>query len=142
MVFLAKEVRARLVRLTDKWERKKGKIARTQVKMARLGPCGSFKPSFYAKFLKYLRQIAFFHEKELDIISKIDAIERKHRFMRKNKRLKRAARKEFIDDLRLKARRKADRDRRIRWWLILFFLWIMSQTSKKPEVFRAKPAPR
>jgi hypothetical protein len=57
-----------------------------------LGPAGSLQPpALFAKFTHWLGEVAAAKDEEMSLMTRIENIEREHRFMRLAKRLKHAA---------------------------------------------------
>lgn len=89
-----------------------------------MGTPGAIKPSVFRKFLDMMDQVATAKEKENEIISRIQAVEAKHRFQRKHKALKHASPQPH-DDLQalLTADDELAYQRTPKWWLWLLVLW-------------------
>ena len=124
----AASARYRLSQLMSSWGRKTRKIARLNARLVRLGSSGALKPSLYRKFTKLIDQLAFFRNKENNILSKINAVERHHRLLRQQKKLKRAAPKPIA------YKRNGSRSRRKEknyFWLTILWLLLLAPRPKK-----------
>ncbi|MFY9288551.1 MAG: hypothetical protein WAO98_08635 [Alphaproteobacteria bacterium] len=71
------------------WSDQRRKIASLLARLGDLGTPGGMTPKIFHKFLHMLSQVAAEKEHEMHLIDEIEAIERKHRFMRKVGWLKR-----------------------------------------------------
>jgi len=76
-----------MVTLADKRARVAGLLRR----LSGMGPAGAVAPKLFGKFLDLLDEVAAATSEETGILSRIEAIEQKHRFMRAHKKLKIAA---------------------------------------------------
>lgn len=91
---------------------------------------------FPSKLKKLLEQIAILSEKEREIISEINEIEKKHLALRRSKKLKRAERnlhKQNIDWLFFPEQKREKSKNKYFWWLLLllFLLYHRKQTNNK-----------
>ncbi len=75
--------------LAAAWGAQKAKVMSLLGRLGDLGSREDMKPNVFAKFLHILGQIANERDKEVDILSEIEAIERKHRIQREHGALKR-----------------------------------------------------
>ena len=106
---------------------KKSRIANLLGEIAALGSPGSMKPSIFRKFLELLSQVAREQESENDLITRIEDVERQHRFRRDHNQLEHANPDlEFIpeDEVMLEGGKKRKHPKGLRWF---FDLW------NKPE---------
>jgi len=97
-----------------------------------MGTPDKMKPTMFRKFINVLEQVAVAKERETEIISRIQAIEAKHRFQRKRKALKHAHLtpepandwdKEFGD-------RDAEQDHLPKWVVWTLILWAFLSMSR------------
>lgn len=120
---------SRLATLMQRWTRKTTKINKLHNEVAALGDDAKAKPKLFKKIKMWVEQIGGLREKELDIISEIDAIERKHSLMRKEKKLRMAKptgpKPKFEDDPKPK--------RRWGFWEWLAFLMAMNMASQNKK---------
>jgi hypothetical protein len=86
---LAKES-GRLAWLGAALTQQRRKIGKLINRMSSMGPSGALKPSVFSKFLGLLEQVAIEQKEEIRLLSQIETIEQKHRFLRKDKKLRRA----------------------------------------------------
>ncbi len=129
------DARNRLTRLMHSWGRKTRKIGRLNARLARLGPTVNLRSSLFRKFTKMVGQMASLRAKELNIISKINAVEKEHRLLRKQKKLRRAApapSSRHVQAARSKKKKNA-------FWL--FFLWLLL-LAPAPKKARKRSGPR
>jgi hypothetical protein len=113
------------------------KIGRLLVRMTSLGPREAMKPAVFSKFLSMLEQVAVAQDEEIKLLSQIEAIEQKHRFMRKGKKLRRAQpRKAPLPDW--KDYPGAKRPAMSLWWLIiLWYLFMRQKINQKKQALTA-----
>jgi hypothetical protein len=127
------EAHSRLTWLMSSWSRKERKIRKLQGRAHGMGPVEGMKPSFFQKFMGLLQQISGLREKELVIISEINAVEKKHRALRKSKKLKRAAPKpaSWQYDPNAEDEDEDAKEERsgINFWFVAIFLWLMSENN-------------
>ena len=124
------ERQGRLRALLQSWGRKSQKIEQLNADCTALGPQESLKPSLFRKLMSWVEQLAGLRAKEMDIISEIDAIERKHGDLRKGRQLRKAAPKDSLFPEPSPDKEARPRDR---FWLWLFLFWLMSRNQQKAD---------
>jgi hypothetical protein len=122
-------LRAYLAKLVDSWGQTSRKIEQKKAQLSVFGAPEGIKPSLFGKFRKLLDQIALFANKERDIISEINAVEQKHRALRKRKLLKRAEPEHNWMQGKKDYEKEAERRRRWFWWIIIF--WILMTANRQ-----------
>ncbi|MDD5585689.1 MAG: hypothetical protein PHY92_01870 [Alphaproteobacteria bacterium] len=126
-------MRARLAKLMDSWGLTSQKIERKKARAAYMGAPGGMQPSLFGKFRKLLDQIAFFADKERDIISEINEVEKKHRILRQRKLLKRVEPEQTPRFRKNDFAKEEERRRRNRLWWIIIFLIIMFANRRREK---------
>jgi len=81
---------SRLSWLTASLGERRSRLTSILRRMVGLGEPGAMKSSIFGKFLNLIEQVAGERDKEMELMSQIDAIEQKHRFMRDHHKLERA----------------------------------------------------
>ncbi|HUY67676.1 MAG TPA: hypothetical protein VMV79_00040 [Alphaproteobacteria bacterium] len=114
------------------------KIARLLNRMAAFGPRGSMTPAVFRKFLGMLEQVAEAREQEMHLLSRIEDIEQKHRFMRKTRKLKRARPRPASGlpadfDWKAYPGLKKPPQRGIMWLLAFWYLFLRQKSSQKKQ---------
>ena len=123
----------RLRELMQSWGRTTAKTGRLGTRAATLETQTGFKPSLFHKLMRWVEQLAGLRQKELEIISEIDAIERRHTGLRKGYQLRKAmaakpsqkTNKEFDDDMD-----DPKPKRRSRFWIWFFVLAYMIESDR------------
>lgn len=122
----------RLRKLFKVWGRTAQAAEEMEKKTGTLGPVEGLRPKLLRKLASWIDQLANLRKKELDIISEINAIEKKHNAMRQDKMLRRAGPKPQIKPDEPMPRPKEPKQRnRLLYWLLFFFL--LESGKKKPE---------
>src|SRR5262249_40368259 len=105
------------------------KLAETRGHMAGLlqrmtgGSSPGAKPALFSKFLGMLDEVARIKGEETEIISRIEALERKHRFLRKSNKLRRAdATPREKNDINFEENIRPEVEPRS-FWMWVFLLW-------------------
>ncbi len=128
----------RFKKLMSNWGRKTRKIARLNTKIIRLGSPGAMKPKLSVKFAKLMDQLAFYRNKELNIISKINAVEKRHHYLRQHKGLKSIRPRPLRNGANAVRSRKRAKDRNTFW---LFILWLLL-LAPRPKKVQKRPSPQ
>lgn len=116
----------RLHDLYKKWGLQTHKIKHLHAQAGELQTRSDLSPSLLSRLGHWMEQIAGLQQKEQDVISEITAIENKHRFLRKNKNLRRAASQEELNPKPLSRDKKKNS-----LWFWLFVLWMIKSDHKK-----------
>ena len=122
-----------LSRLRSAWGWKIKERAEKEGALAGIAGDGAPEPSRVAEIMRLLEQIAGFQQKERAIISEINAIEKKHHFLRQQKKLRRADAQE--DDL---ARDKDVEERPERGFMAVL-LWMLAFGRSKEKARKSEP---
>lgn len=124
------QFQSRLKALLANWSLTRKKIDTTHNDAAALGPSEHLRPSLFRKFTQWMEQIAGLESKEQDILSEIDAVERKHKQMRKEHRLPKAQPSDKLPD----QPKPEDPKSRSRFWTwALLYLAFSSGKKKQPD---------
>jgi hypothetical protein len=118
--------------LSDQHHRLVGLLQR----LSGLGQPGAMKPSVFRKFLGLLDQVSAAKEKENSIISRIEAMEAKHRFRRQRKQLKCAndePRPQKDQSLGLECELSGERPHRWLWWVAVLILISQRGINQKKQ---------
>lgn len=114
------------------WNRKTGQIKRIQGK----SPLAEGKSA--SRFRTFLEKIAVLREKERDIISEINDVEEKHRFLRKHKKLKRpTAEQKSNNNNGIQGDSDYENERDQGSWLWWALLWMIA-LSKRPRLTKRR----
>lgn len=119
---------SRLRLLFQKWTSTRKGIDYAHNERAALGSVEAMKPSIMRKLTRWMEQIGVLENKERDIISEIDAIERKHRQMRKDKKLREAKPADQRPETEAAAP-SPKRRKGLDGWAALLFLLLMASRS-------------
>jgi hypothetical protein len=134
---LAKES-SRLAWLGASLDNQRRKIGQLLNRLTRLGPREAMRPAVLGKFLRMLEQVAMAQEKEMRLLSQIETIEQKHRFMRKGNKLRKAKPRKTADfdwkDYPGVAKRPAHS---MLWTLILWYLLMRQKINQKKQALTA-----
>jgi len=104
-------------------------------RMRGFGAPDRLSPSMFRKFLDVLDQVAVAKEKEGEIISRIQAVEAKHRFQRKHKTLKHAAVTSFpANDWDKEFDDRDMKDEHLPKWLVWAFILWAFLSIKRPKI--------
>lgn len=103
---------------------KRGRIVDILRSITGLGPAGSLKPSLFSKFLGMLDEVAAVKDEETAYIGRIEALEQKHRFMRKHNKLRRAEMAPKTRELEDTDENRAIAQPR-NFWMWVFLLWLL-----------------
>lgn len=120
---------SRLFRLLQDWTQKRRRIDEKHSKIAALGSSEGLTAALIQKVSGWLNQIAGLREKELDIISEIGEIEKKHLFLRKTKKLRRAAPAPIEAPEEEKPRKSV-------WFKLLIFMMLTSERQRRRNEVR------
>lgn len=115
---------AHLRYLFKKWTNMSAKKKALHASIARKGTTTAMNPSLLQKITKWIEQIAHLEQKENDVISKIMHIEKQHKTLRKEKKLRRVDELARQDDLEKKQKRKN------RFWFWFFMILLLSHKRK------------
>lgn len=119
--------RSHIKRLMASWSKNTIKIKKLSQKCADTHEKVWVKPSLSRKLMDLIDQIAVFRNKELEIISEINAIEQKHRFLREHKKLKKPNLHQNYAYFSKK--HHSPKARRSRFWMVVFWLWLLSDDN-------------
>jgi hypothetical protein len=87
------ETTCQLTWLLAKLSDRRTQIADLLRRLTGFGPAGALKNKIFGKFLLILDEVALAKRHENCLLEQIEAIEQRHRFMRKNRQLKRAVKR-------------------------------------------------
>lgn len=119
---------SRLNLLFHNWTATRQSREAAHTRRAELESKGLFKISILNRMERWLEQIGTLERKERDILGEIDAIEKRHRQMRKDRKLRRAQPSSEVEKNAAPAPER--KQARTPWW-ILFYLLILSDRPKK-----------
>ena len=120
---------SRLKLLFQNWTSTRQKIDEAHYQAATVGSTAGIKPSLIRKLTNWMAQIGTLERKEKDIISEIDAIEKKHKQLRKERKLHRA--KPAPDRSQEISAPEPDQRRKRNPWLVLLFFLALTHKNKK-----------
>jgi hypothetical protein len=128
----------RLAWLSARLANKRNRIIDLMRRMTGLGPVAALKPALFAKFLHMLDDVAVASKEEIQLLSRIEAVEGRHRVLRLGKKLKCAVIRPKTEDSsgytdedhELDAKRPS---RSLLWLIVFWYLFMRDKRNQKKQ---------
>jgi len=129
---------SRLAWLSARLANKRNRIVDLVRRMTGLGPMAALKPALFAKFLHMLDDVAAASKEEIQLLSRIEAVESRHRFLRIGKKLKCAAKRPKTEDSNCYTDENHETDARrpsrsLLWLIVFWYLFMRQERNQKKQ---------
>lgn len=122
---------SRLEWLVAAWTEQRLRVSKILGRITDLGALQAMTPAVLHKFLRLMDQVGEAKQKEIKIISNIDAIEEQHRFRRTHNQLKHAGPKAQSPNSELDLNEECEQPKRQLMWLLAFWYLFMRKKNNQ-----------